>query len=127
MKKLVLGAMFGLLAACGGGDESPDARIIVRDDGGGGGIDAGNPGACNILTQTGCDAGEKCAWVRVQVSAATQLGQLACVPNGTVAVDGQCAVRRPGRDHRLRQLRGRPGLPRQLGDRHGDRHLPHHL
>lgn len=89
MKKLVLGAMFGLLAACGGGDESPDARII-RDGGGGGGIDAGNPGACNILTQTGCDAGQKCAWVRVQVSAATQLGQLACVPDGTVAVDGQC-------------------------------------
>src|SRR5690242_18098144 len=90
MKKLVFGALLaGLVAACGGGSSGhPDGHIIIGD--GDGGIDA-TIGICNLITQTGCNAGEKCTWVRVAASDTQQLGQLGCVPEGDVTVDAACA------------------------------------
>jgi hypothetical protein len=88
MKNVAIGILAaGILAvaACGGG--SGDADAVVRRDAG---PDAGQ--VCNVLTNTGCATGEKCTWVRVSVgdTPALQLGQLACVPDGTVDVDGTC-------------------------------------
>ena len=78
----------GVIAACGSDNaESPDARVVRRDAAG----DGGGGGTCDILAQTGCAAGEKCAWVRVSVSQAQQIGQMACVPAGAQALDAECA------------------------------------
>ncbi|MCE9573346.1 MAG: hypothetical protein K8W52_09330 [Deltaproteobacteria bacterium] len=90
MKKLAFGALFiGLLtAACGGGSSSnADAKIIVTADAA---QPDGSVAACNVTAQTGCDPGEKCTWIRVAASTTQQLGQLGCVPDGTVALDGAC-------------------------------------
>ena len=86
MKKLAFGALcVGLLtiAACGGGGNDADARIITRD-----GADGPPGGACNILTNTGCEAGQKCTWIRVSV--APPLGQVGCTADGTVDINGSC-------------------------------------
>jgi hypothetical protein len=52
----------------------------------------GPPPVCNLLTQSGCDAGQKCTWIRVSAGAsdAEQLGQPGCAPQGAVALDGAC-------------------------------------
>ena len=91
MKKLAFGALFvGLFAAaCGGGSSGADAKIVVVTDAAPTG-DTANPAACNVTAQTGCDPGEKCTWIRVAASTTQQLGQLGCVPDGTVALDGAC-------------------------------------
>jgi hypothetical protein len=95
MKKLAFGALLtGLLAACGGSDSNttPDGpRPIDAAPGDGGSpIDAA-PAACNVLTQDGCDPGEKCTWIRVAASPSSQLGQLGCVPDGSVAINQACS------------------------------------
>src|SRR5260370_24005462 len=60
MRKLAFGALFvGLLAACGG--NSGNNKVIKFIDGPAG--DGSGPGACNVLTQTGCDVGQKCTWI----------------------------------------------------------------
>jgi hypothetical protein len=48
--------------------------------------------ACDIITQTGCSAGQKCTWIRISTgtSPAQQLGQAGCAPDGTVAANGAC-------------------------------------
>lgn len=108
-----------LLSACGGGggggDDSPDdagPSGDAADD-----VDAAPPveyecpnvgtaptcgttiapttpvlsnSTCNPLTQTGCDADEKCAWIEDQDS--PPIGHLGCVPVGTVAVGCACSV-----------------------------------
>ncbi|MEZ4367305.1 MAG: hypothetical protein R2939_13620 [Kofleriaceae bacterium] len=68
---------------------------MCGDDGGiipidaAGGSDA-PPAACNVNTQAGCAAGEKCTWIRVTATPAAQLGVIGCVPDGNVPVDGDC-------------------------------------
>jgi hypothetical protein len=86
MRKIVLGAlMFGLFTACGGGKSSnPDAPKIVIPDG------SGSGGICDPIMQSGCATGEKCTWVRVAASTSSQVGQLSCVADGTVDVNGAC-------------------------------------
>lgn len=49
---------------------------------------------CNPLAQTGCRAGEKCAWVVVQED--PFFGRTDCVPDGTVAMGGECTEGPPG-------------------------------
>ncbi len=114
MTRFTIWVAFLGLGACGGGsadnndsttdvdDPVADAAVIVPDapaivpDGAamtdaGTTPDAGMPVQCNVNAQTGCAAGQKCAWLRLEASPALQLGQTGCVPNGNVAVDGVCA------------------------------------
>lgn len=82
MKALTLAALLVGLIACGGDDPPvnlPDAPP------------ADAPGAaCDVLAQSGCDAGEKCARVVLQ-STPTTVAEVRCVPQGTQAVDQTCA------------------------------------
>src|SRR5262245_33556835 len=99
MRKLVVGIVF--VAACGGGDDGAGpSDAPVR-------IDTATPadapptidarqvdappvgGPCNILTQSGCAAGQKCTWIRASVS--PPLGQVGCAPAGTVATNAACS------------------------------------
>jgi hypothetical protein len=81
MKKLALGALFAGLAACGGGSDKP---VFVDAPSGG----DGGAGACNPLTQTGCNAGEKCTWINDQDN--PPIGHVGCAPDGTVAIGAAC-------------------------------------
>jgi hypothetical protein len=87
MRNIAFGALLaGLLVACGGNKSNkPDAVVSIIDasiDGGG--------GACDPVAQTGCMTGQKCSWVRIAASASSQVGTLACVQDGTVALNGAC-------------------------------------
>ena len=87
MKKLALGALFVGLAACGGGSNSNSVNLIDASGDGGGGM------ACNPLTQTGCDAGQKCTWINDQDN--PPIGHVGCAPEGGVggtpiAIGGAC-------------------------------------
>ena len=84
MKKAAFGALFvGLLVvACGGGSNGP---VIIRDSATG---DTGTD-ACNVLTQTGCDTGQKCTWFH-DTETPSPLGHIDCAPDGTVAVGAAC-------------------------------------
>jgi hypothetical protein len=91
MRNIAFGALLaGLLIACGGksNNNKPDTVINTTDA-------SGTPdtptAVCNPVAQTGCNTGEKCTWIRIQASATTQIGQLGCVPDGTVAKNGACA------------------------------------
>ena len=88
MKKLVLGALFGLLAACGGGKSGTDGRIVVVD----GGTDTPVGDVCNVLADTGCQATEKCTWVIDLFTGNDATGRVACAPAGTVALNGSCMI-----------------------------------
>jgi hypothetical protein len=79
MKNLALGALLVGCFACGGGDTQL--------------LDAGDPAglACNPMLQTGCKAGEKCTWL-VLADTPTRLGQVACMPDGSVPVGGDCTT-----------------------------------
>jgi len=82
MRKLAFGAitLIGLLtAACGDdgdgptldpdADTSPDATSV-----------------CNPVSNTGCDAGQKCTWINIT----DELGTIGCVEDGTVETNGAC-------------------------------------
>ena len=45
---------------------------------------------CNVLTQTGCPAGQKCQW-GIDQTTPTPLGHITCAPDGTVPVGGACS------------------------------------
>jgi hypothetical protein len=68
----------------------PDASVLPKPDAATSGTPDGAPvgGACNAVTQTGCSAGLKCAWIVSDV--ATQAGMVGCSPNGTIPVGGTC-------------------------------------
>ena len=84
MRKIVLGALLGFLAACGSksSNTKPDTIVVIPD--------SPTSGVCDPVAQTGCATGEKCTWVRVAASTSSQIGQLACVQDGTVDVNGAC-------------------------------------
>ena len=85
---LAFGALFvGLMAACGGGNGKP--KIVDAPTGDSG---SGSGDACNVLTQMGCDTGQKCTWVEDTMT----LGHVGCAPDGTVDVGGACAYGSPG-------------------------------
>jgi hypothetical protein len=62
------------LAACGGGGSTPEPAVVLT--------------SCNPVAQTGCSAGKKCTWIRINSSTST--GALGCTPAGTVNVGGAC-------------------------------------
>jgi hypothetical protein len=47
---------------------------------------------CDPVAQTGCLTAEKCTWQDVT----DELGRIACVPDGTVAIAGRCTLMPPG-------------------------------
>ncbi len=112
MKKLALGALFAGLMACGGGSDK--TKVIIPDGGGG---DAG-PGVCNPLTQTGCNAGEKCNWIYDQIMP-TVVGHVGCEANGTVAVGGTCGNRAIGPDTCVKGSECVSGECKQICDHQG--------
>ncbi len=48
---------------------------------------------CNLLTQTGCNAGEKCTWIHDQLM--PPVAHIDCAPDGVVAVGGACSYGMP--------------------------------
>jgi hypothetical protein len=90
----VIGAL--VVLGCGGDDDAasdddgpmfPDANQGDDDDADGG-VDGGPILECNPISQTGCDAGEKCAFVLDDVD--SRVGHTGCVANGTVEQGGDC-------------------------------------
>ena len=77
-----------------------------------GGAGAGG-GVCNPVAQTGCGAGQRCAWIYTGQTT----GHNACLADGTVNLGGACGYGRAGRNDRLRQLQERHGVhQRRLQD-----------
>lgn len=89
MKKLALVAAFAGLVACGSDKKPPVIDPPVDSPPGVG-------DACNPLTQAGCEAGEKCAWIVEQ--AMPRVGRIGCVPDGTVAIESACWLGSPPSD-----------------------------
>jgi hypothetical protein len=88
MKKLAFGALLvGLLAACG---SSGNNKIMLIDSNDVDGMDT-----CNVLTQTGCNTGEKCTWFE-DATTPTPLGHIGCSPDGTAALGAACTYGSPG-------------------------------
>src|SRR6187200_2132414 len=84
MTKLALAALLIGLAACGGGKND-----IVP-------IDVPPPGPrCDPRTHAGCEPGEKCATRFLQTSP-SEIAEIACVPDGTVEIDGACTYGEAG-------------------------------
>ena len=83
-KWIVLG--LALAAACGGGTGPHDLEDALPAS------DASS--VCNVLTQTGCPADERCTWVRSTDPSGTSpgLGAIACAPKGTIAIGGACTT-----------------------------------
>jgi hypothetical protein len=86
MKKLVLGALFGLLAACGGGKSGTDAIIVVVDGG-----DAA-PATCNVLADSGCVGTEKCTWIIDVNTGMDRTGHVGCAAPGPKALGESCMI-----------------------------------
>jgi hypothetical protein len=89
MKNLMMAALIGLVAACGGGGSAKpkaDARPITVDP-----IDAPAGGAvCNVLANTGCATGEKCTWVIDSFTGRDAVGRVACAPAGAKKLGEMC-------------------------------------
>src|SRR5262245_47232182 len=94
---LLLGFSLAAMACGGGGGTRPDAAGDPPIDAA---IDApstacqptaaptvpaSGPSGCNPLAQTGCSAGQKCAWLQQGPN-----GTSSCVPDGKVALDCAC-------------------------------------
>jgi hypothetical protein len=92
MKKLAMGALMVGLMACGGGGGS-SSTVIVTDTGGGGDV---GPATCNPLTQTGCNASEKCTWIEDQEN--PPIGHVGCAPEAAApkAIGAACTPPPPG-------------------------------
>jgi hypothetical protein len=74
--------MLGALAACSSGNPPPLVDMM------------GQPGVCNVLAQTGCDAGQKCTWIIDD--AMMRLGHIGCAPaTGTVTDGMMCSFLPP--------------------------------
>lgn len=54
-------------------------------------VDASNE-VCNVLADTGCQAGNKCTWVIDSWSGPEATGHVDCRPVGTVALGGACMI-----------------------------------
>jgi hypothetical protein len=89
MKKLAFGALLvGLFVACS--DPAKKDVIVIPD----GTVDTGGP-ICNVLTQTGCNAGEKCTWIE-DTAPPNSIGHIGCAPDtGGVATGAACTYAAP--------------------------------
>jgi hypothetical protein len=90
MKKVAFAAVLAgaaTLMACGGDDD-----INILDSGP---IADGPPARCNPVTQDGCEEGEKCAQLTIELGEDV-LARTDCVPDGPVAIGGECVDGEPG-------------------------------
>ncbi len=73
--------------------------------------------ACNVLTQTGCNPGEKCAWIQSPPT----IGHIGCAPDGSVAIGDACSYNPPPMawDNCSTGNACEAGICRQICDPHG--------
>jgi hypothetical protein len=81
--------------ACGGSDDRADARRrtvdgVVLADARDLSCEVQLLSSCNMLTQTGCDAGEKCSWVRTSTEPGAARGTLGCHSAGSGLEGATC-------------------------------------
>lgn len=80
-------------AACGGGKDNTDGIVLI-DSGSGSNptVDAPVAAACNVLTQMGCQANEKCTWIHSTeaVPGTPALGAIGCAPAGSANTGDAC-------------------------------------
>src|SRR5690348_1019149 len=89
MRTLALVAMVvGLAMSCGGGDDGK--KILPFPDANDGPLEP-----CNLLTQAGCAAGEKCTWL-VDAMIPQYVGHIGCAPSGAADVGDACMFGSPG-------------------------------
>jgi hypothetical protein len=74
----------GAVAGTGGGTGGTGGAGGAT--GGSGGTGGSGPAACDPVAQTGCAAGQRCAWIFTT----TMTGHNACLPDGTIALGGAC-------------------------------------
>src|SRR5258706_5342207 len=104
------------LAACGGSTAKKTGNDAPIDVSSGGSADAptdsrlidspnvilidappdSSGGVCNVLTQTGCTASEKCTWIIDQADVNASIGHIGCAPNGVQATGASCTRNPPG-------------------------------
>ncbi len=70
-------------------DATVDATVIY-DAGLDATVDA-DPSKCDPVAQTGCDPGQKCAWIRTAASPTMQTGVVGCVADGDKLLNSACA------------------------------------
>ncbi|HEY5925313.1 MAG TPA: hypothetical protein VIV11_26700 [Kofleriaceae bacterium] len=87
MRKLLCIAI-AFVSACGGCDE--DDPVVFTDA-----LVDMDIGPCNVLTQAGCTAGEKCTWI-VDAIMPQYVGHIGCAPAGAAAVGTACMYGAPG-------------------------------
>ena len=78
-------------AAC---DPRQMGHMVIGDGGDAYSSDGADDDFCNPLTQTGCNAGEKCSWVHLQLTP-VPVNDIECAPDGTVGVGGACSYGQP--------------------------------
>ena len=97
MKNLIAVGFVTALAACGGGG-SNNTTVVVHDAPTGSGSADAPPAGCSVLTQAGCDTGQKCTWVLSTDPDATTgapgLGANACAPDGAKAAGAACTIQK---------------------------------
>jgi len=93
MKKLALGALVALFAACGGGGGGTHL-IDSGSNGSGSGSDIDASSVCNPVSQSGCAAGEKCTWIidADGSGGADDIAHIGCAPDGSIAADAACTA-----------------------------------
>ncbi len=100
MKNWLIAGAFCVVAACGG-SKNNNTDTIKLLDAAVSSVDAPTTEACSVLTQMGCNTGERCTWVHSTESTpdTPALGANACVPDtGTVATGGACMYGPAGMD-----------------------------
>jgi hypothetical protein len=78
--------LFALAAACGGDGGSTVICFGCSFDSS---IDNGGSTLCSPLSQTGCQANEKCTWI-VDATVPQYVGHIGCVPDGTALIGAAC-------------------------------------
>ncbi len=92
MKNWLICGVFGVVVACGGGKKM-NTDTVVLIDAKVAGADAPATAACNVLTQMGCNTGERCTWVHSTEPTpdTPALGSIQCVADsGTAATGSAC-------------------------------------
>jgi hypothetical protein len=83
-----VGATAGTTGTAGAATGTGGATITGAAGSGGGGAGTGGGTVCNPVAQTGCAAGQRCAWIWTGQNA----GHNACLADGAATLGGACTV-----------------------------------